>query len=367
MLFSTHPKSKIKDLFNRKKELEKLEKSAKEDKIILLYGLRRIGKTSLLKVFQTKTDNFFIFIDCRKFLKGWKIDKQKLDNEVINSLKKISKTNPLKKILDKITSINVSGVGIELKNKNTFSSLSTLLEEIDKALPKEKKLIIAFDEAQLLRFYGIGGRDFLNLLAFSYDNLNNIKYILTGSEIGLLFDFLKIDNPDEPLFGRYLNEIKLSRFEKEKSLEFLKVGFNEIDVQTSLFEREKIVNELDGIVGYLSLFGYEVYKNGNNFNLALEKTKKIAANMIKKELDSLIEKSINYAYVLNAISLGFDRFSRIKKYIEANFGKMYDSTLSNILNSLHKQSFIEVEYYKSNKKYYIPDPLIKEYCNNIIK
>lgn len=365
MLFSTHPKNSIKDLFNRKIELEKLKKSTNEDKIILLYGLRRIGKTSLLKVFQSKTDNFFIFVDCRKYLRGWKIDKQKLDNDVMNSLKKMLNTNPLKKALDKISTINVSGVGIELKNKKSISSLSNILEEIDKALPNNKKMIIAFDEAQLLRFYGIGGIDFLNLLAFSYDNLDNIKFILTGSEIGLLFDFLKIDNPDEPLFGRYLTEIKLERFEKEKSLEFLEMGFKEIDIQISLFEGEKIVNELDGIVGYLSLFGYEVYKNGKDFNFALKKTKKIAAAMIKKEFDSLIEKSINYSYVLNAISLGFDRFSQIKKYIEANFGKIYDSTLSNILNSLLKQSFIEVEYYKSNKKYYIPDPLIKEYCNNI--
>ena len=55
------------DLFNRESEYKKLEKDVQTGRIILLDGLRRIGKTSLLKVFLNENDYFNIMIDCRAF------------------------------------------------------------------------------------------------------------------------------------------------------------------------------------------------------------------------------------------------------------------------------------------------------------
>ncbi len=41
----------MKDLYDRKKELRNLENAIESGKIVLLTGIRRIGKTSLLNVF----------------------------------------------------------------------------------------------------------------------------------------------------------------------------------------------------------------------------------------------------------------------------------------------------------------------------
>ena len=144
--------------------------------------------------------------------------------------------------------------------------------------------------------------------------------------------------------------------------------------RSELFDREREMNEvkravgndrlivLDGIVGYLAIFGYEVYKNGPDFETALEKAGVMAKGLVKKEIDDLLARSINYGYALKAVAFGMERYSQIKKYIEANFGSIHDSTLSNILNGLVKQSFLEISFSKSIKSYSIPDPITRSFC-----
>jgi len=65
MLFSTEPKRSLKDLFDREEEVKKLRNSLNE-RMILLLGLRRIGKSSLVLSTLNSTDANFIFVDVRK-------------------------------------------------------------------------------------------------------------------------------------------------------------------------------------------------------------------------------------------------------------------------------------------------------------
>jgi AAA+ ATPase superfamily predicted ATPase len=64
MLFSIEPKYSLKDLFDRE-EVKKLRNSLNE-RMILLLGLRRIGKSSLVLSTLNSTDTNFIFVDCGK-------------------------------------------------------------------------------------------------------------------------------------------------------------------------------------------------------------------------------------------------------------------------------------------------------------
>jgi len=63
------------------------------------------------------------------------------------------------------------------------------------------------------------------LLAHCYDYSENIKFIITGSEAGLLHDFVKEDDPRSALFGRHIPELRLDGFSRQKSMEFLIKGF----------------------------------------------------------------------------------------------------------------------------------------------
>ena len=369
MLFSIAPKKKKSDLFNRESEYKKLEKDVQTGRIILLDGLRRIGKTSLLKVFLNENDYFNIMIDCRAFEKNYRINKREFKRAISEEIDKQIKASKFKKLLQNFSELGIGEITIRLNSKLHTSdpNLSEILTELNTVMEKkEKKFIIAFDEAQFLRFYGKGGHELLQMLAYAYDNLDNILFILTGSEVGLLHDFLNVEDPDAPLYGRYINEITLKRFEKTKSIEFLKQGFAESNIKISDEEILKVVEKLDGIVGYLTMFGYGAITE-SDFDLKsnLFRTSEMAEKIVKKEVKTLIAKSPNYGYVLNAIAYGMNRYSKVKKYIDNNFTEISDTTLSKILLSLKKQSFIDFEYNKSQKLYFFPDPVIANVCEDI--
>lgn len=40
--------------------------------------------------------------------------------------------------------------------------------------------------------------DFAKLIAYAYDHLANMVVILSGSQVGLLYDMLKVDDPAYP-------------------------------------------------------------------------------------------------------------------------------------------------------------------------
>jgi len=363
MLFSVEPKNQKYDLFNREEDLKRLSWNIERDKMIILYGLRRIGKTSLIKTYLNTTEHYSLFVDCRKFITGNKVEKSRFQNELLNQLEKELKRNKLTGLLKKIASVTIKGVEINLNSQKGKHSLSDILQELDTVLVKrDKRLVIVFDEAQILRLYGRGGIDLLYLFAYVYDNLKNVVFILTGSEVGLLFDFLKLYDPKQPLYGRYVTEMVLKRFEENDSRNFIISGMKEIGHELSKNELDAVVSKLDGIVGYLSMFGYEYYRYNGDMDKALKKVEQLAQALVKKEIESLIKNSKNYAYCLNAIALNMNRFSTISRFIKANFGNIYDSTLSNILNSLQKHSIIDVHYEKRKKLYYFPDPLVQRYC-----
>ncbi|WP_297499331.1 hypothetical protein [Thermococcus sp.] len=74
--------------------------------------------------------------------------------------------------------------------------LAEILEKISSWAENEGiRVIIAFDEAQYLRFSGIR---YDSLIAYAVDNLPGITFALTGSEVGMLHDFLGLEDPKNP-------------------------------------------------------------------------------------------------------------------------------------------------------------------------
>jgi hypothetical protein len=67
VLFDPRPKESREDFFDREKELELIQAYAKKGSpIILCLGVRRIGKTSLLKVFLNETSYPHLYLNARK-------------------------------------------------------------------------------------------------------------------------------------------------------------------------------------------------------------------------------------------------------------------------------------------------------------
>jgi len=65
MLFSVRPKERREELYDFEKELEELKKGVRECPLTVLVGMRRTGKTSLLKVALSELGNPYVHLDTR--------------------------------------------------------------------------------------------------------------------------------------------------------------------------------------------------------------------------------------------------------------------------------------------------------------
>jgi AAA+ ATPase superfamily predicted ATPase len=361
MLFEPRPKESRSELFNREKELTDLEFYVKSGSpLILCLGVRRIGKTSLLKVFLNENNYPHIFINARK-LSEYQYSVSglyKLFSEALNQMRISSK---LVDYLKSLSGIKISALGtgfnIEFDWRRRSPSLTSLLERLNEyAGERNTYFLIVIDEVQELRFLrGHNKLDFRQIMAYCYDNLRNIKFVLSGSEVGLLYDFLEFDNYASPLYGRVRDEIVLSRFSKEDSIRFLEMGFNEAGMHPPKTILEEVVNVLNGIPGWLAFYGYKAVQN-KRFDV-LDRVLEEAIEMASGELDKIIRYGKFYKHILRAIAMGYKNWSAIKRGIEVWTGtRVHNKTLYYSLGRLMNLSIL----IKENEKYEFADPIHRE-------
>jgi len=248
----------------------------------------------------------------------------------------------LRRILEGIRGISFAGFSVEIKWKGSDSiSLVGLLSEINR---KTNNFILALDEVQATK--PPVSAQLRNLLAYGYDNFENINFIVAGSEIGLLRDFLGIERPDSPLYGRDIYEINVERLTREEAKEFLMRGFKEEGLNPPANIIEEALNYFDGIIGWLALFGRK-YADGIR---DLKDLKEIAINLA---LDELKKLSFRERLVLKAIASSSNSWVQVRRYIEEKEGiTLPKATLSRLIEKMEKLSIV--------KDYRFLDPIYKE-------
>ena len=327
MLFDIRPKKRKEDLFGREEELNRLIDS--KEPLVLVYGIRRIGKTSLLNVYCNEVKNC-IFIDAR-IISSYA--------DLVDEL-----TKGARHLFDEVK-IKTPLLEITKKGKK-IEKVKQILEVLD-----EKETTLVIDEAQELRYL----KDIKKILAWSYDNLDNVKIVLSGSEVGVLEEFVGVSDYSSPLYGRIVNELRLEKFDLARSLEFLKRGFAEHGLEVSRDECVEAHETFGGIVGWLTYYGYLRSEEKLDHGEAIAKVKEMARGLVSDELSKFLSMRKTavrrYCCILKAIALGLKRWSDIKRYCnESN-----DRRLADALKRLEKYSFIG----KGNG-YYLLDPLMKE-------
>ena len=345
MLFDLRPKQRREDIFDREREFEELEKSVGIYPLTLLLGIRRVGKSSILRAYLN--ENPGILIDCRElYAESGHITKEDLIRELQ------SKGTILQRLLSKFKiSLDLKFLRLEPKE----ASLREIFRELNEIGEKTGKFVMAFDEAQYIRFYGSrGGKELLALFAHAYDSLPNLRIILTGSEVGLLHDFLGIDDYESPLYGRIAGEVYVEPFAPNVSKEFLKAGFREAGVEVSGDIVKRAVETLDGIPGWLVLFGVEYLRSGD-FEEAIARTLETARGLILGELRELERRAPRYVGILRGIALGYNRWSLLRDYLNVKGMRTPEPRLYELLKNLMKMGWIT----KKNETYQLTDPLTK--------
>lgn len=359
MLFDIDPKSNAKDLFGEGYILDLFLKHLKEkSKLIVLKGLRRTGKTSILKVALEESRMPYVLIDVR-FVPY--TDRRLFLDFLAKEVFKILNKNIVSKIINKISKVSLSLGNEYVKGSLDFtikdeSDFLTILKEADK-----HKLILAFDEAQYLSEI-----HFDMIIASIYDNFPNIKIVLTGSEIGLIEDFLGKTDNKAPLYGRLYSELKTERFNSEKCLEFIKAGFKQYNKNISKDEINELINEFDGVVGWHTYYGHLRCVGGDSHKMALNNVIDIGSKTTIQELDRFLSRKKNkeqYVKILQRLSIGRNNWSKIKQEMLIRFGKISDTQLSRMLKDLVYHGFVE----KTNGFYTIADPLLKKGLDANIK
>jgi len=263
-----------------------------------------------------------------------------------------SKREPLQRTLARFrVKLNLRFLEIEPEE----ASLREVFRELNEVGEKTGRFITAFDEAQYLRFYGSrGGKELLALFAHAYDSLPNLRIILTGSEVGLLHDFLGIDDYESPLYGRVGGEIYVRPFDEKTSKAFLRAGFKEagLDVPGDIIDRAGSV--LDGIPEWLVLFGVK-YLEARDFEKAMGATLNVAKGLLFGELGELERRSRRYMGILRAIALGYNRWSLIRDYLAVKGMRTPEPRLYELLKNLKKMGWADEE----NGAYKLTDPVVK--------
>ncbi len=226
---------------------------------------------------------------------------------------------------------------------------------------KENRILyLVFDEAQLFRhFKRNGGLDFNELFSYIYDNLTGLRIILTGSEVGVLEDFIGLDDSSSPLYGRYAKKLYLSRFTRKESEEFLEKGFDEVRMEAPAETIREAVDTLDGIVGGLVFFGRVCIDAKGVDRKSIELTLEKAEIILNDELSNLKRNSTRYISILKAIAFGSKGWKEIKtatEIIENN--NLTDTAFNRILNRLIELSYVDIEIGIEGKTYKLVDPVI---------
>jgi AAA+ ATPase superfamily predicted ATPase len=221
------------------------------------------------------------------------------------------------------------------------------------------KALLVIDEAQ--EFRKLKGYNLQKLMAFVYDELDHIQMIVSGSQFGLLQDFLGARNPSSPLYGRGALEIRVPRLPEDQAVDFLQKGFEQAGIRPDPATLESVVKKLDGIMGWLTFFGAVSSERGTCDEKILEETIERGSRLSLQEFQSFLRlrpgAEKRYIYIMEAgARLGRASWTNLKRHLEIREHKaVADKIFSNLLGNL-----LDSEYLRKNEDgtYSLPDPML---------
>ncbi|MCL5440988.1 MAG: ATP-binding protein [Candidatus Marsarchaeota archaeon] len=333
-LFDTKPKSDPRFLYGREKELDGLVESLKKKNWVIILGPRRVGKTSLAECAIKRMGRKIFLLDARE------------NNNFIESLNKLLATPESSLKVKAEIRVPYTPINIGAEYNKTLSK-----KDLDSLLKKVGHIYIIIDEAQWL----VNPRKVVMLLAHLYDYYyDSVTFIITGSMIGVLKSIVE-PGPSSPLYGRAITEMEIKRWQSSISLSFLKTGTAELGLRLNEKMAIEVEENLDGLPGWLTLFGYN-YAQVKNPNIALTKTIKEAKKIVSQELKSIAELGIGtpkLIEVLRVLAKEPVRFVDIAKATNFN-----NTSLSKYLSTLNRLEYIEKD---SKSRYFISDPMLLKF------
>lgn len=367
MYIEAAPKNDLGSLYNMEAEKRDLCRYiGQRQPLILITGLRRVGKTSLLRSVLSARAKHHIFMDLRSIGGKQNISKSDIANALQNGMQQFldlqrSRKEKLESMLRTVRGITFpGGAGIQFGfgDKNSLD-IWGLFERLDRwAGDNNTTIVVAVDEAQ--EFRKSAHVDMAGIFAAVYDNCRNTVLILTGSEVGVFYDFLAMDDPKSPLFGRSSKEIRVDPLTHGQGVEFLKRGLAQHKIKKidhSVLSHA--VKELGGITGWLNDFGLACVANKRADRRFVGSVKRTGSAMARQEFDGFLagrRAAGRYSAIMDGLYQEGLGWAQLKKSLENRTGETVNSrNFSTLLETLQKFGFVA----KDGGTYRITDPMLR--------
>jgi hypothetical protein len=372
LLFDEAPKTGLADFFDFRDELETFRDALRKGRrLIVVTGLRRMGKTSLVLTALSEEGAPYVLVDGRAFAAAPTISRvefiQALEQAINHCVGR--RRTWWSRISETVS--HVRGVEVEPgmppsirlawgERPAQAADLLTLIQLLGKlGLQQKHRLVIALDEAQ--EFRRLAGFDLVKLLAYVYDHIRSVQLVVTGSQIGFLHEFLGIEDSRSPLFGRHYTQVRLHHLTKTEAVTFLKRGFAQENMQVDPKELEKVASSLTGIIGWLTLIGATAREKRRLDAAVLIECMTRAAAMASDELKNFLHYRATargrYRIILAQLATrGPAHWSDLKRGLETEVGRKLSPTVFNqLLGNMAKADFIRK---RQDELYEIADPAL---------
>ena len=357
--FGSMPKERRSEFYEYNGYLDKfLNLTKRGARLVVIEGLRRMGKTSLLRVGLNEAGHPYLLVDMRP--------KPKTPLEFLGNVgrgvKKFAESNPE---IMKETAKDLKGtLGVKVGLNPIQNSLKTtgglydLLISLNKvAHASSKTLILAIDEVQELR--DLPEPDIGELLSYIYEHLSEIRLILTGSEVGLIYEILP------RLESLVIDRITLQPLTRDQATEFLRLGFqqNQLKEQPDISFINTAYKVLGGNIGWLAALGHKVVlgrrADATLVNEMLQEEVVTPAGELNKFLSIPLNQSDYDSYM--AILRRLREPAQFPDVVRAVQGaariSVTEDEVERLIANLKRSGFVD-EDEKGN--YSIPDPVLRE-------
>ena len=287
------------EFIGRGKEQKLIKDMLQDDQFesILIYGRRRIGKSSLIKkCMQDSTINGIYYV-CKQTTEM---------NNVESMSALISESMNLPKL--------------------AFSTMEELLEFQFKQAIHQKQILV-LDEYTYLRDKVEGLDSILQRLIDQYKDTSKLKLIICGSYIDIMKSLILVHNP---LYGRFSRTIDVKQMDYYDSSKFYQ-DFSDED-------KVRLFSVFGGVPYYNKLIDSHKTVKENIIELIASPDARLEMEVLMY-LKSEISKLANVNEVIEAMAMGYSKYSDI--YEKSNVSSI--PTLVDVLEKLIKMEVIKKE------------------------
>lgn len=315
--------------YGREAERKKLNTMFHSDgqKISLIYGRRRIGKSELIKQVLKGTDLKRIYYEC----------KQTTEQNNVDSLSELI------------------GEAFNFP-KPAFENIENLLRFLFKS-SEQKPLILVLDEYSYLRENVKGLDSILQSVIDSYKDTSKIKLIICGSYVDTMKALLAKQNP---LYGRIDLTINLKPMDYYDSALFYS-DFSDED-------KVRLFSVFGGIPYYNRLIDAQKSVRENIIDLIASPGARLE-NEVSMYLNSEISKITNANEVFEALAKGFSRYKDLLNQSNVSSGPALVDILDKLIRMdvVAKEAPINDENNRKKSGYFISDNLSLFYYKYIFR